>query len=148
MEEVGEVNEFLDRVVASYLIDEHKLQRLMDEFRQQSVDGCLKRFGLSITGVTAYLVHRGYLTCWQVEKLRQGKTKGFFYENELLLLDFLSNERGSVYLARRRSKSDTVVVEFSAGTAGMQYRILKVLDKSGLAWVDDSPDRHAGEKAM
>ena len=56
------------------------------------------------------LVASGLLTNWQVAKLREGKHKGFFID-DLLLLDFLKSSKQFItHLARDRKRNLLVKV--------------------------------------
>jgi hypothetical protein len=92
---------FVATLKRSSLIEEPLLSQLLDEFGKSAAHP----FADSITSLTMMFVSRGLLTNWQVAKLREGKYKGFFLD-DLLLLDYLkSSKEYSTYLARDRKRN-------------------------------------------
>jgi hypothetical protein len=132
---VRQIQEFLDCVIASGLVQRQRLDLLMQEFYAKAGRLPVGRFGQTVTGVSAYLISRGLLTWWQVERLRHGKTKGFFYDAEYCLLDCLGalpagSEPGGYYLAESSVTSRLVVLEvIHPGPGKERHRILEVIDR-------------------
>jgi uncharacterized protein (DUF608 family) len=123
---VEDIDEFLRLVVASHLIQKQQLDRLMHEFRNGN--RLASWFGDTITGVAAFLVSRGVLTCWQVDKLRFGQYKGFFELDGYCLLDCLKYlETTTRYLARRKDDLVPVVIEVWPGPGKVEHRVVEVL---------------------
>ena len=92
---------FVAMLKRSGLIEETFLSQLLDEFKKSTVHP----FADSITSLTMMFVSRGLLTNWHVAKLREGKYKGFFLD-DLLLLDYLKSSKAFItYLARDRKRN-------------------------------------------
>lgn len=132
---IRQINEFLDLVVASGLVTKPRLELLMQDFYRKWGTRPIARFGQTITGVTAFLIGQGALTWWQVERLRQKKTKGFYYRDEYCLLDCLGAlsdrcEPGGYYLAENSATSQLVVLEIvHPGPGKERHRIVETIER-------------------
>jgi hypothetical protein len=92
---------FLELLRRSGLVEEPLLTQLLDEFANAQAHP----FGISITSLTMMFVSRGLLINWQVAKLREGKSKGFYLDH-LLVLDYLKSSNEYItYLARDRKRN-------------------------------------------
>src|SRR5687767_8603054 len=76
---------FLSTLRRSGLIDESRI----NDVQKELTNSASLPFGNSITSLTVMLVARGLLTNWQEVNLREGKWRGFFLD-DLILLDYLS----------------------------------------------------------
>ncbi len=88
------VDSFLDYVERSSLVDASALQKELDALREQH-GGKLPETDV----VSARLIDAGLLTNWQTDKLRLGKTRGYFLGKYKLLRHIGSGGMSSVYLA-------------------------------------------------
>jgi eukaryotic-like serine/threonine-protein kinase len=94
----------------SGLIEELRLKLLLYEFSTTAE----LPLGKTVTSLATFLVGKKALTTWQVAKLREGKHKGYF-QNEYLILDYLSSTSDSSrYLARDLAKKRLVYLTVSA----------------------------------
>ncbi len=125
---IEDVDEFLRLVVASYLVEQRHVDRLIEQYRNES--RLYSWYGNTVTGVAAFLVSRGVLTCWQVEKLRSGQFKGFFEVDGYCLLDCLRHlENGSRYLTRRKEDMAAVIIEVWPGVPEkIEHRVVEVFE--------------------
>jgi len=125
---IDDIDEFLRLVVASYLVQQRHVDRLIEQFRNDSKLNSW--YGNTITGVTAFFVSRGVLTCWQVDKLRSGQYKGFFELDGYCLLDCLRHlENGSRYLTRRKEDMAAAIIDVWPGAPGkIEHRVVEVFE--------------------
>lgn len=88
------VEQFLDLIRRSQLIEAEQLQKVLQELRAGNNPSTLSAEALS-----EKLVAEGLLTRWQCSKLREGRYKGFFLGKYKLLDHLGSGGMSSVYLA-------------------------------------------------
>jgi hypothetical protein len=72
-----------------------------------------------------------------VQKLRDGRSKGFFFPGDYWLLDLWgSRENSSTYLAQRVSTLEMVILEIFPDRDGddLRHRVVKVMDRSRRSW--------------
>jgi serine/threonine-protein kinase len=87
--------QFLNLVRRSNLVDEARLQQVLDECQRK----CGGRLPDDAQRLADALIDAGHLTAWHVDKLKEGKHKGFFL-GQYRLLDYLNRGgMSSVYLA-------------------------------------------------
>lgn len=92
---------FVAMLRRSGLIEKARLNQVLEDFAHSESHP----FGDTVTSLTMVLIASGLLTNWQVAKLREGKHKGFFID-DLLLLDFLkTSTEFSTYLARDQKRN-------------------------------------------
>jgi hypothetical protein len=102
------IKEFLRQVVASKLLDEETVRRMVLEFTRENDDNIQRRNDL--IAMTAYFIDRGVLTCWQCKKLRHGHHHGFFVD-KYKLLDYIgSDDKASTFLAEHKETGQRVAL--------------------------------------
>jgi len=94
---IDSIEAFLKLARKSELITREQLTSFMEEFEQQFVPQA--GYGRSLTSLLQFLISRGTLTAWQVEKLRHGQWKGFVLDGYQLLDHLGVSETTSTYLA-------------------------------------------------
>jgi|GEM_PF-5160195 hypothetical protein len=104
------IDTFITDLRRSGLIDELRLGLLLYEFSTTAE----LPFGKTVTSLATFLVGKQALTTWQVAKLREGKHKGYFL-NEYVILDHIwSSSDSTRYLASDRAKKRLVYLTVSA----------------------------------
>jgi len=136
---ISTVGEFLRLVILSRLADEAAVKELMVDFDAQPE--WRSSYGHTITAVTAFLVSRGVLTCFHVDKLRVGRYKDFFFEG-FRLLDHLSQSGGTAtYLAENRETLELVALDigFPPPHHVLEHRVTQVFERPSDSRSDHSP---------
>jgi hypothetical protein len=104
-----EVEHFVSLLIESGLSNPHEAESLTESFRSE-----VRKLGKADTAEAfcAFLTATGLFTEWQCDKLLQGKYKGFYLDNHLLLEQCGKDDRTSSYKARdtRDGKLVCVVV--------------------------------------
>lgn len=85
---VHDIHGFCQSLLASGLVSESLLDKILADFRSQASDS---RYGVTLTAFTTHLVSKGVITCWQYSKLRNGQYRGFFMD-EYKLVDYLGDD--------------------------------------------------------
>ncbi len=101
------VENFLELVRRSSLVDKDRLDRAVDEFKQQNG-------GEPFTDSEALaerFIKAGLLTKWQCDKLLEGRHKGFFLGKYKLLGHLGTGGMSSVYLAEHTLLSRRVAIK-------------------------------------
>jgi len=107
----SEMDVFLRSLRSSGLINESRLQNLVNRFQESSV----AKEPSAVSVFAFVLVEKGELTCWQCAKLRNGQVKGFFCD-EFKLLDCLGyDQERSYYLADVMAGGGRVMLAFRPG---------------------------------
>ena len=96
------VNQFVDLVKRSGLVDNERLNQALS-----GVDQSVKDSGI----IASNLTKAGLLTEWQSEKLLQGRHKGFYLGKYKLLNHIGTGGMGSVYLAEHRVMRHRVAIK-------------------------------------
>jgi hypothetical protein len=122
---VHNVDEFLKLIVDSGLIGADNLRELHQDFESDVLRA--SPFGNTIAGLTSYLVSKGVLTCWQVDRLRAGRYKGFFYFGFRLLDRLGDSSRGSTYLAEHEATGELVAIEVIPAVIGKKFAPPRVI---------------------
>ncbi len=108
MHEKPLIADFLKQVVASKLMDEETIRRLVLEFNREN-DADIQRRN-DLVALTTFFIEKDLLTCWQCKKLRHGHHHGFFVD-KYKLLDYIgSNDRASTFLAEHVETGHRVAV--------------------------------------
>lgn len=89
------LDNFLDLVRRSQLVERDQLNRFLQALKEDSADAEPS----DTAAVAARLVEEGLLTQWQCDKLLEGRHRGFFLKNYKLLNHLGSGGMSSVYLA-------------------------------------------------
>jgi hypothetical protein len=91
------IDRFVELVVRSGLATQEQVTELTKQFEKS------QRFiknSADIAAFSTFLVANELITAWQSEKLREGKFKGFFLDEFVLLNRFPHDENFGYYLAR------------------------------------------------
>ena len=103
---IWEGDKFVANLIASQLVAEQEATSLAEELRNSDPAHS------TITDFCNFLVRKKVLSYWQCAMLRNGKTKGFF-NGEYVLLDYLaSNNTSSLYVAKHCQTGAVVVLVF------------------------------------
>ncbi len=86
---------FAELLLASGLVPPLGLSGLLREFSAEHPDRSLR----TADNLSAFVVMRKAVTAWQVEKLREGRYKGFFLDNYVIVDRVRIEESGTIYLA-------------------------------------------------
>ena len=126
---IDQIDEFVGLIVASGLVDARQMRQFLSDFNNSLKQS--SRCGDTITAFSAFLVSREVLTRWQVEKIRQGKYKGFFEIAEYRLLEHLCHtERSTTYRAENTTTRQVVALDVSINRSSgkIQHQVSRVYD--------------------
>jgi serine/threonine protein kinase len=102
-----EIEQFLDLLRRSSLVDKNTLQRAMQAFRNTTEP---EQAG-DTDFVAQHLVEVGLITRWQADKLLEGRHKGFFLGKYKLLDHLGTGGMSSVYLAEHQLMQRRVAIK-------------------------------------
>jgi eukaryotic-like serine/threonine-protein kinase len=118
-----DIQRFANLMVSSGLSNKVEAADLVSEFQEDCCDhGTLE----AIDAFCDFLIARSQFTAYQCGKLREGKWKGFYLDNHLILEHVGKDHESSSYKARETRSGRLVVLVVTAGnlTDGrMEYRV-------------------------
>ncbi len=107
------LDEFLRRLLGSQLLDDAVVKSALNDFRSMKIDN---RPSEDARTFASYLVIHGHLTCWQAEKIRAGRYKGFFMDGYKLLALVDYDDNCSRFLAEDTDTGRLVILALTPRT--------------------------------